>query len=515
VDDNVGATTVTAILTRKNSDASLIDGSYQVPGAYTRPGYDLMQIAILEANEKLSEDDWVMGESGKSAVATSTDASDIATRYDQDYADNWKKFIQGVSVKTYKDKNDASTALQTFSDASSPMKTLLAEVARNTNLSAKPDNQGWWDWIKSFFTSKKASGTGGNTEPEKQFRPLFDFVGTKNQKDAPVDKYQTEIGKVFKNISGISQDEFIKDGQAMAADGDPLAIRKSETNISNLIKGFSVTPSGAEIATLLQKPLGNLKDLMGSGTKQQIAKAWSDQILPAAKEIEKGYPYDDTDADVDLTKLTAYLNPNDGSFSKFYKDKLEKYFEESNGQLKVKDSADIKDFTPEFVTYLNNIVALRKAMFGTSATPKFEYEFAFKPVAGAIVEVAIDGQTLDSSGTSALKGVFPAPSGSQIGAVIKLGSASGPAPAAPAASNSAPSSKPSSPSGEGALTFPGTWGLFKFVNAGKPQKQASGEYLLSYSIGGKSVSATIKPSGGDLFDKGMFRNAKAPPTLFK
>jgi type VI protein secretion system component VasK len=69
---------------------------------------------------------------------------------------------------------------------------------------------------------------------------------------------------------------------------------------------------------------------------------------------------------VDLTKLTAYLNPNDGTFSKFYKDRLEKYFEEVNGQLKVKDSADIKkdDFTPEFIAYLNNVIALRKALFG-------------------------------------------------------------------------------------------------------------------------------------------------------
>jgi hypothetical protein len=44
--------------------------------------------------------------------------------------------------------------------------------------------------------------------------------------------------------------------------------------------------------------------------------------------------------------LTVYLNWNDGAFSKFYKDRLDKYFEESNGQLKVKDTADINDFHP-------------------------------------------------------------------------------------------------------------------------------------------------------------------------
>ena len=53
------------------------------------------------------------------------------------------------------------------------------------------------------------------------------------------------------------------------------------------------------------------------------------------------------------------------------------------------------------------------------------------------------------------------------------------------------------------------------VDAGKPQKQAGGEYNLSYSVGGKSVSATIKPSGGDLFDKSIFRRVKAPQNMLK
>ena len=35
----------------------------------------------------------------------------------------------------------------------------------------------------------------------------------------------------------------------------------------------------------------------------QLAKAWTDQILPAAKEIEKGYPFEDGQAEADLTHV--------------------------------------------------------------------------------------------------------------------------------------------------------------------------------------------------------------------
>jgi type VI secretion system protein ImpL len=517
IDDTVGTTSVTGILTRSGGDTGLMDGTYSVPSAYTRPGYETMKTAIAEADQKLSEDDWVMGETGKNAVAQSTDASLIQERYYRDYADHWKNFVKGITVKPYKNKDDAANALQSFSSANSPMRILLAEIAKNTNLSAKPETTGWWDWIKSFFTSKKSTDTGGNTEPEKQFRPLFAFVGSKDQKEAaPIEKYQTEIGNVFKKFNGISQDELRSIAQRMANEEDPLDIRKRETAISNLIKGFNETPSSQEVGLLLQKPIGNLKELLGADQKTQLSKMWTEQILPAAKEIEKGFPFEDGQNEADLTKLTEFLNPTDGKFSRFYKERLEKYFEESNGQLKLKDSAELK-FSEEFITYLNNAFALRKALYGNSATPKFEYEFAFKPVKDANVEVTIDGQTLTSEGTGAIKGTFPAAAAQETGVIIKLASMSSGTTAPPPAANSAPPAtpRPSTSGDTSSQSYPGTWGLFRFVDAGKAQKQPTGEYLLSYSVGGKAVSATIKPSGGDLFDKSVFRNVKAPQSFLK
>ena len=57
--------------------------------------------------------------------------------------------------------------------------------------------------------------------------------------------------------------------------------------------------------------------------------------------------------------------------------------------------------------------------------------------------------------------------------------------------------------------------MFKFVDDGKAAKQPDGSYQLTYSVGGKSVTASIKPSGGDPFDKSLFKNLKAPQTMIK
>ena len=315
VDDKIGITSAAAILTRNGADTSYLEGNYSVPSAYTLEGYKLMKTAIAEADLKLSEDDWVMGELGKREIAQSTDSSKLHDRYFRDYTDQWRAFVKGVNVKPYKTKEEASTALQAFSSANSPMKILLTEIRKNTDLSAKPVAAGWWDWIKSWFTTAKSeTDTGGGTQVEKEFRPLVAFIGSKDQADgAPIEKYQGEIGKVYNRFNGISADQMKEIAQELANDkDDKLKLRAGETPVSNLIKGFSETPSSQEIAALLQEPLGNLKELLGADAKTQLTKSWAEQILPGAKEIEKGYPFEDGQTEADLTKLTAFLNPSDG-----------------------------------------------------------------------------------------------------------------------------------------------------------------------------------------------------------
>jgi type VI secretion system protein ImpL len=364
VDDQIGATTTEAILTRNGADASFVEGNYTVPSAYTLEGHQLMKTAIAEADQKLSEDDWVMGETGKKEIAQSTDAGKLEERYFRDYADHWRNFVKNVSVKPYKNKEAAENALQAFSSANSPMKILLAEINRNTNLSAKPEAAGWWGWLMSFFSNAQSTqSASGGTQVEKEFRPLFAFVGTKAQaENAPVEKYHAEIGKVYNRFNGVSADQLKEISQELANDKDDrLKLRASETAISNLLKGFGESLAAQEMSSLLQEPLGNLKELLGADRKTQIGKVWSERILVDARKIEKGYPFEDSQTESDLNDLKNFLNPTDGKLSVFFNEDLKKYFEESNGQWKVKDTSAVK-FSDEFVAYLNNAFALRKAL---------------------------------------------------------------------------------------------------------------------------------------------------------
>lgn len=528
---------VTAESLLAGRSAGVMEGTYTVPGVYTLDGYrNHMKEAILKAEQELTKDDWVMGEKAEKAQAQGADIQRLQDKYFNDYTDNWRKFVRGINVPPYKSKEEAANALKAFSNTESPMAIVMKEISRQTNLSAKPKSNSWYDWFMSFFQKAEETKTGGDTAVERDFRPLFTFASDEVKTEQnPIMQYGNDIKKLSDKIQGLSEDKIKQIAKDLADEKDTaIGLRKTETDINNRLEAFGATPAGQELAELLKKPITNLRSFLGAGATEQIGKAWLEQILPKAKEAERGYPFEDSASEADLTKLTAYLNPVNGTLTKFYSERLEKYFEESNGQLRVKETSEVK-FSPEFVAYLNNAFRLRETLFGKSATAAFEYEFKLQPVKDSVIEVKIDGQTVTSSGTSSTKFKFPAGSATETGAFINFASTAESSsssgkplptttPATPGSNTStAPTPSPvsnflQSPtpgSGSADLKFPGTWGLFRFFQAGSPKKQPTGEYLLTYKLGGKTVTATVRPAGGDLFDRTLFTSAKAPQNFLK
>lgn len=536
VEEKNGAMTVEKMLAASGGNTSFIQGTHAVPGAYTLEGNQLMKTAINEASQKLSEDDWVMNE--KSA-AQSNDVATLEKRYHRDYADQWKAFVKGLSVRQY-NKQSAEDTLFAFSNANSPVEILLKEVSRQTNLSAEPE-QGWIDWLISYIPFRKANKTQtiGNTSVEQEFRPLFEFIGEEGKQNAAVANYRRSIGSVANKYSRLVSANEI-DSLAEAPESVRASkfgeLGKAEAEIRSMLGAFNATSSGQEIALFLQEPLENLQALLGVGEKEQLAKNWSEKLLPLAKTLEKGYPFESVEAEADLKNLRSYLNPQTGELSKFFNERLKNYFETVDGQLKPKESSDIK-FSDEFVAYLNNAFRLRRALYGENgSTEKFEYDFKLNASKDAIIEVTIDGQPVKSEDTASAKLTFPAATG-QTGVLMKLASTSSAtstsgstlptntpvnsstnssANTTPSAVNSSRNLSPNNQSDSSSeIKSQGTWGLFKFFDKGSPEKQTDGSYLLKYSLGGKTVTASVKPSGEDLFDKNLFRSVRAPEKLLK
>jgi type VI secretion system protein ImpL len=522
VDEKFGTTTAEGILARNNADSTFIEGNYPIPGAYTLEGYRLMKKAIAEAETKLSADDWVMGEVEKKEInPQDNDAAKIEERYFRDYADQWRNFVKGTRVKGYT-KENAKEALASFSSKSSPMLILSQEIARNTNFSGKPKAQGWWDWLTSIFSkAAESTDTGGNSPVEQEFRELFTFVGEGDAKGAPIEKYQVEVEKVSSKFGKFTPNEINQLTQDLAREDDKKfpELRDADSKVAALLKKFSEKSSTQALADLLKQPIGNLRALLGEGAQTLVSKTWTDKILPETKDATKGFPFEDAQTEADLNKLKAFLNPVDGTLTKFYKENLEKDFDFANGQYKPKDA---NKYSEAFVTYLNNAFRLRDTLFGKNPNPAYQYTFEIKSATDTIIEGVVDGEEVKSGETKNIK--FPADAGKQVGVNLKV-STTGAATSTPAlaksptptvsnsdSTSSTPTPSTPVPANTGgnstgfAIEKKTTWGLFRFFNEGAPARQAN-SYVLTY----KNVVVVITTSGGDLFDKNIFKSLRDVP----
>ena len=428
------------------------------------------------------------------------------------------------------------------------MKVLLKEIEKNTNLSAKPKPTGWWETIKGWFKSETLPDTGGASQVEKEFRPLFSFVEDKGDKNAkiPVDEYQTLISNVFIKYNGFSDNEI----NELASIQDDEKNRKfpqlndSVTKIDAATKSFKDAKDAAVgpfFADLLRQPVGNLKALLGADSIKQLAEKWTNEVLPLAVTAEQGYPFAEGDKDADFANLKAYLAPSSGKLSQFYDQNLKKYFDGNPGQLKLKDPNNAP-FTQEFVDYLNKAFIVRQALFGKGDEMKFDYNFEITNPSDALVELKIDGIDLSSADKPSSPISFPAATGGGNGVLIKLLSSGATTSTSPTttttttsantsvssvnsngATNSAatkPTPKPvntsgSSDSSSDEKQFLGPWGLFKFFDASGAQKQSDNSYLLAYKLkSGKTLTAKITPSGVDPFNKEIYK-LRAPKTILK
>ncbi len=560
VEGKFGEMSVDAILQRNGGDGGFLEGTTTVPGAYTIEGFKRMDTAILLSAKELSQTDWVMSDDKNAQeqvtnVLESQDANKIREQYFRDYADKWRDFVKNTRVKQYRKENDRDTsrvsakdALASFSSANSPMKVLLKEIEKNTNLSAKPKPTGWWETIKGWFKSETLPDTGGASQVEKEFRPLFSFVEDKGDKNAkiPVDEYQTLISNVFIKYNGFSDNEI----NELASIQDDEKNRKfpqlndSVTKIDAATKSFKDAKDAAVgpfFADLLRQPVGNLKALLGADSIKQLAEKWTNEVLPLAVTAEQGYPFAEGDKDADFANLKAYLAPSSGKLSQFYDQNLKKYFDGNPGQLKLKDPNNAP-FTQEFVDYLNRAFIVRQALFGKGDEMKFDYNFEITNPSDALVELKIDGIDLSSADKPSSPISFPAATGGGNGVLIKLLSSGATTSTSPTttttttsantsvssvnsngATNSAatkPTPKPvntsgSSDSSSDEKQFLGPWGLFKFFDASGAQKQSDNSYLLAYKLkSGKTLTAKITPSGVDPFNKEIYK-LRAPKTILK
>lgn len=474
----------------------VLSSTYTVPGSFTIDGYrNHMLTAFESAADEISKDDWVMGSLDSSGQIKDSDTELLKKMYYDEYTEQWRRFLRGVSVQQFKTPDDAVVALRAFSAADSPIERVLETVANNTNLSAKTKSTGPWAWIKSLFTPDAKSDASGDTRVEREFRPLFLFMSSADKKeDSRSSQYGAHLGSLLNSIDAAQPDQLAEIQRAVSTGKDEIGLQKADQNIGRLLDDFK-TAAGGDVAALLRQPLSALKRFFYGGAYEQIVKEWTEQIYPKARALEAGYPFV-KGGQASVADLSAFLNPASGHLMSFFKTRLANSFEGAPGSWKPKGSAPFS-FSDDFVKYLNDSARLSAALFPSNGQqPAVSYELVVQPVPNAVTKITIDGTSLEAQATSPATVKFTWPSEKGVSGAQIIVTSEG--------TELAPQS------------FSGEWGLFKMFDAGSPVK-SDGGYKLTWNVGSVTVQATLRPgsTANNPFDRQLFTNLRAPQKIEK
>ena len=107
---------------------------YEVPGAFTKGGYDAMQKVFANADRFFQGERWVLGGEPRSQMDKQKVLADLRARYQRDYIAAWTNYLQNASLARYGGVRDAANKLTQIAGNQSPVLKLLAIASDNTNL---------------------------------------------------------------------------------------------------------------------------------------------------------------------------------------------------------------------------------------------------------------------------------------------------------------------------------------------------------------------------------------------
>jgi type VI secretion system protein ImpL len=460
-------------------DGNLLAGTYSVPGAFTVEGYrEFANRMKSSVSDEFRKDDWVMRANVSAGENVDAKKDELANMYYRDYVAQWQRFLQEIKVRDYQSKEEAIRALRTLSGSTSPLDSVLREVARQVNPSAEG---GFVGWVKSFFTSKTGVG-GGGTQIEKEFRPLIQFVAGKDDA-SPTAEYRTQLKKVSDAL--VSNAKPIGEiSKSLQAGNDAIGLSAARQAVADSLeaKGFNASPAADAAARLIQQPLDNLNTLLVGTDFQQLERAW--QGLSAKSQgFEAGFPFTDGGPDISLAALSQYLNPQDGELTRFFNERLKPYFED-DWTVK-KEAAD--KFSPAFVDYLGKAKRLRDALFPDGGrAPRAEYQLALAPAADGLVRVEIDGGAVSTPDKLTANLGWP---GDKSGVRVTLTPTNGQ---------------------DVTKAYAGEWGLLHMFRESGGGAGTTPPFALQPAAG---VRLQLQPKSGNPFQRDLFAALKAPKTL--
>ncbi|MBA5639496.1 type VI secretion system membrane subunit TssM [Duganella sp. LX20W] len=531
------ATTVARIVGEQ--DQALVAGSHAVSGAFTREAWEkYVDGAFKEAaTHELQSADWVLQTAAKDDLTLEGSPEQIqkglVDLYKADYAREWKKFVQGVTISDLRGFDAAVVAMNRLGDPqSSPLAKLLTTIYQQTTwdnpAASRPGMQearrGMFDWISNAFSRNApvpVSGVNLAIDParfERQMGPVGrEFAGVAKlvapkEKDASLmGAYLDALSRVRTRLNQLKNQGDPGPGarqlmqQTLEGSGSELsdALRLVD---EQMLTGMSDSQKQA-IRPILVRPLMQTFAVIIGPSQTEINKTWLAQVYdPFQKSLANKYPFSTTSRiEASNAEIVQFFGP-DGVIAKFVTGAMGPLVVRRGDVLAPRTWADMGiSLAPQVVARFPGWIAPIGAggVATSSAAAQTVFQIQPMPAPGTLeYTVEIDGQQLRYRNTPAQWSnmVHPSPQG-------------------------APGARITAVAFDGRsvdiFNEPGQFGLKRMIDAASKQRKDGGVYELRWTSGAITVALDLKITsspessgrdGGAPEEQG-FRGMSLPETI--
>lgn len=500
------------------SGASVVAGSYAVPGTFTREAWlGYVQPAIREAASKeLQTKDWVLNVAARDDLTLEGSPEQIqktlVTMYKTEYAKEWQRFMQGVAIQDFGNFEQAVTSMNLLGDpTNSPIRKVFDTAYEQTswdnpsllNAGLKQAKTGVLDWFKRLISRGTPSqvnvnvdvsgaNAAGGTIPMgpvgKEFSGLAKIVVMHDQ-NSLLRGYMESLSKVRTRFNLLKNQGDPGPGarqlmqQTLDGNGSELADALKYVD-EQMLTGLTDSQRQA-LRPLLVRPLLQSYAVVIRPASVEINKVWTAQVYqPFAQTLAGKYPFEaNAKIEASAAEIGQIFGP-EGAIAKFTTTTIGPLSVRRGDMLAARTWGDLGlSLAPEFTTNFTRWVApLTGGAAGggggaggaATAAPQTVFQILPTPATGTTeYTIEIDGQQLRYRNTPAqwTNFVWPNPQG-------------------------APGARITATTFDGRsielLNEPGRFGLERLIATAQRKRRPDGAFDLTWSRDNIAVSVALR-----------------------
>jgi len=490
-------------------DQSLVTGSHAIAGAYTREAWEkFVQDAFREAaTHELQSADWVLKTAARDDLTLEGSPEQIekglTDLYKADYAREWQKFVQGVTIANLNGFDAAVVAMNRLGDPqSSPISKLLTTIYQQTSwdnpavmsTELKEAQSGFVNWVKNTVLRRGSSQINVNVQLDqtradrpmgpigREFAGVGKLVAAKDKDASLMRAYMDTLSKLRSRLNQLKNQgdpgpgarQFMQ--QTLEGTGSELADALRYVD-EQMLTGMSDSQKQA-IRPILVRPLMQTFAVLIGPAEAEINKTWLAQVYePFQQSLANKYPFSpNARIEAASTEIAQFFGP-DGLIAKFATTAMGPLVLRRGDVLAPRTWADMGiKLAPQTVARFPGWIAPVGAggVAAASASAQTVFQLQPMPAPGTLeYTVDIDGQQIRYRNTPAqwTNMVHPGPQGGSGARITAV-----------------------SFDGRSVEVFnePGQFGLKRMIDAAAKQKREGGVFELRWTNGGIAVAMGLK-----------------------